>query len=725
MKSTTVTTESASPRRRQKSAVALTIAAILAFTTLFAYPAQAVVDDVTIVGQAIVGETLTIALTDAVPVGYTSALITSYQWQRGWTGSEDFTNITGATANNYTVTGADERHTLRIRVNVTKNNPIQRTRHFSDWTSTVVAAALPALPEGTASISGSPIVGGVVTVAATGWPEGTTLGYQWGWRAGELTGVIAGATNSTFTVPPDLVGRSLEATVSASNAGFEPSSAVVVAATDTAITALQLPAAPAPVGDSVDLTAYLTTHEVTVAAQTSAGLPTGSLSQGEAYSASVNWGSADSFVDVYAYSTPVLVGTFPVVSGQVQIVLSSDLLTALTAGSHTLVVSGQSSGTVQAVAFSIEAVAVPPTKPVDTPVDPPVVAIVGNTVVGETLTADEGTWDADTAYTYQWFKIQMEPWVETPIDGATGTFYELTDADLGFAHRLTVTGTLGTSSVSVSSNATNAVVEAPRLTLEPGTVSISGTPIVGNELTANSTGWPTGTALTYEWFYSGGQFGGSIDGATSSTYTVTHEFVGLTIGVIVTGTRDGFNSSIVSSTTDALVTAPKAAAAAAPVADSTDLAAFLTIAGVKTATQESAGLPTGSLTPGQAYTASVDWFSGDSFVDVYAYSTPVLVGTFAVVNGEVQVALSSDMLSTLGAGAHTLVITGQSSGDVQAVAFSVPASASASVPASASAAALASTGFATAVPFTAATLLLMLGAALVVARRHRRATSRA
>ncbi|TFC78934.1 hypothetical protein E3O45_05380 [Cryobacterium sp. TMS1-20-1] len=707
--------------------MALTIAAILAFTTLFAYPAQAVVDDVTIVGQVIVGETLTIALTDAVPVGNTSALNTSYQWQRGWAGSEDFTNITGATANSYTVTGADEWHTVRIRVNVTRNNPISRTRFYSDWTPTVVAAALPALPEGTASISGAPIVGGVVTVAATGWPEGTTLGYQWGWRDGELTGDIGGATESTFTVPTNLVGRSLEATVSASNANFNPSSAVVVATMDTAITALQLPAAAAPVSDSAGLDAYLATGGVPVAAQTSAGLPTGSLNQDESHPATFSWGSADSFVDVYAYSTPVLVGTFPVVNGQVPIVLSSDLLMALAAGSHTLVVSGQSSGTVQTIAFSIAAVAAAPTEPVDTTVDPPVVTIVGKSVVGETLTADEGTWDADTAYTYQWFKIQMEPWVETPIDSATGASYELTDADLGFAYRLMVTGILGTSRFSVSSPATNAVVEAPRLALEAGTASISGTPVVGNELTANSTGWPTGTALTYEWFYSGGQFGGSIDGATSSAYTVTDEFVGLTIGFIVTGTLSGFESSTASSTTDALVTAPKATAAAAPVADSTALAAFLTIAGVETGTQESAGLPTGSLAPGQGYTANLAWFSGDSFVDVYAYSTPVLVGTFAVVNGEVRVTLSSAMLSALGAGAHTLVITGQSSGDVRAVAFSLHAlaSASASVSASASAAALASTGFATAVPFTAATLLLMLGATLVVARRHRRATSRA
>jgi hypothetical protein len=127
---------------------------------------------------------------------------------------------------------------------------------------------------------------------------------------------------------------------------------------------------------------------------------------------------------------------------------------------------------------------------------------------------------------------------------------------------------------------------------------------------------------------------------------------------------------------------------------------------VTVGTQESAGLAAGSLNPGQAHTATVDWLSADSFVDVYAYSTPVLVGTFPVVNGQVQIVLSSAMLSALAAGSHTLVIAGQSSGSVQAVAFSITKT-------------LAATGVETIVPLGSAALLLMLGAALVIASRRR------
>lgn len=121
-----------------------------------------------------------------------------------------------------------------------------------------------------------------------------------------------------------------------------------------------------------------------------------------------------------------------------------------------------------------------------------------------------------------------------------------------------------------------------------------------------------------------------------------------------------------------------------------------------------------SLNPAEPHTATIDWFAGDSFVDVYAYSTPVLVGAFPVVDGQVQIVLSSAMLSSLAAGTHTLVITGQTSGSMQAVAFSVSAVAAAV----ATTPTLATTGVDAIVPLGAAALLLLLGAGLVVVRRR-------
>ncbi|WP_105036259.1 hypothetical protein [Cryobacterium aureum] len=336
------------------------------------------------------------------------------------------------------------------------------------------------------------------------------------------------------------------------------------------------------------------------------------------------------------------------------------------------------------------------------------ITIVGDAIVGQTLTINEGTWGGDSLnHTYQWYGVSLSPSADTAIDGATSSSFTVTEAFLGQQLFIEVTG-LGSDGLEiVRSEPTATVTSAALPVLTAGTVTISGSPVVGSVLTATSTGWPTGTALSYEWFYSGGEFGGGIDGATSSTYTVTDEYVGLTIGINVTGTLEGFEPSAVFGTTGALVTAPKTAAAAAPVANSTDLAAFLSTAGVEIATPASAGLPAGSLNPGQPYTATVEWISGDSFVDVYAYSTPTLVGTFPVVNGKVQVVLSPAMLALLASGSHTLVFTGQSSGAVSAVAFSISKT-------------LAATGVDPIVPLGSAALLLMLGAALIIVRRRRR-----
>jgi len=63
--------------------------------------------------------------------------------------------------------------------------------------------------------------------------------------------------------------------------------------------------------------------------------------------------------------------------------------------------------------------------------------------------------------------------------------------------------------------------------------------------------------------------------------------------------------------------------------------------------------------------------SGDDFVDVHLYSAPVVVGTFPVVAGAIEIPLSSALLSSVSAGPHTLVLVGTTSGKPCGVALSV------------------------------------------------------
>jgi hypothetical protein len=75
-----------------------------------------------------------------------------------------------------------------------------------------------------------------------------------------------------------------------------------------------------------------------------------------------------------------------------------------------------------------------------------------------------------------------------------------------------------------------------------------------------------------------------------------------------------------------------------------------------------------------------------------------------VADGIAQVRLDADTLTTLGAGAHTIVLLGQSSGEVGSLRLDV-------------AAMLAATGADPVPPLAGGALLVLLGVALMVRRR--------
>jgi hypothetical protein len=114
----------------------------------------------------------------------------------------------------------------------------------------------------------------------------------------------------------------------------------------------------------------------------------------------------------------------------------------------------------------------------------------------------------------------------------------------------------------ITVRAENAAFSSDAATVPPvvsgsAKVTISGNPVVGGTLTAtvsNST-FPDGTELSYQWGYSGGNYGGAIEGATSTTYSPTKDMIGMHIVVIVTASLDGFSPAQASSTQDVVVTA--------------------------------------------------------------------------------------------------------------------------------------------------------------------------
>jgi hypothetical protein len=192
----------------------------------------------TISGTAQQGDALTVSdgSWSGSPTSY------SYQWQ-DCTGTT-CTDISGATANTYRLQSSDVGAT--IDATVTATNAGGSTSQTSDATNTVE----PAVPANTAAptISGTAQQGDALTVSDGSW-SGSPNSYSYHWQdcSGNTCTDISGATANTYTLQSTDVGATIDATVTATNAGGS-------ATATTAQTASVQPSSPAsgsqPAGSS-------------------------------------------------------------------------------------------------------------------------------------------------------------------------------------------------------------------------------------------------------------------------------------------------------------------------------------------------------------------------------------------------------------------------------------------------------------------------------------------
>jgi len=154
------------------------------------------------------------------------------------------------------------------------------------------------------------------------------------------------------------------------------------------------------------------------------------------------------------------------------------------------------------------------------------VTITGTPQVGQILTANANNLGGSGTISYQWKR-------GTTNIGTNSSTYTVQSADMGYA--ITVTVTRSGYSGSVTSSAVT--INAPPLT---GSVSIIGTALVGQTLTANISSLGGSGTIFYQW-----KRGGTTNiGTNSSTYTVQAADVGNTITVTVT--RSGYSGSVTS-----------------------------------------------------------------------------------------------------------------------------------------------------------------------------------
>lgn len=156
----------------------------------------------------------------------------------------------------------------------------------------------------------------------------------------------------------------------------------------------------------------------------------------------------------------------------------------------------------------------------------------GTARIGKVLSVSGVTWNqGGVETTYQWLRDGA------PINGATGTSYQLVPDDLDRSISAKATGTKeGFTNGVVTSDSKTALIGDPLTwTRQPG---VSGSARVGRQLTADPGAWGTGETplFSYQWKRNGA----AITGAVAQTYRIDAADIGRNLTVTITAARAGY-----------------------------------------------------------------------------------------------------------------------------------------------------------------------------------------
>ena len=515
-------------------------------------------------GTPQVGQTLTVDTSDIADAdGLTHASYTwLYQWLRGRS------EIRGATDSTYTLGLADEGKTIKVKVSFTDDAHNQESRTSAP---TVAVAPPPnSLATGEPTIGGTPQVRRTLTVDTSAIEdadglENAVFRHQWFATKSSTTREIAGETDSTYKLIPADEGHTFHVEVSfTDDRGY--SETLTSAATEAV-------AAVAPNSEPTGLPAVNGTPRVgeTLTADTSAiDDPDGLTSVAYRY----QWISSQTVIDDVTGTSNILSIEIPGETGQTYTLIPDD-----EGSTFQVKVSFTDDADYEQTLTSAATVAVAPppnTEPTGLP------AVTGTPQVGETLTADTSAIDdadglTNATFEYQWLHNQSvvdantgtSYYINVEMPGETGSTYTLAPADKGrtFAVRVSFTDDRGNSE-SLTSRST--VIVAAKPNSEPtGLPAITGTPQVGQTLTADTSAIDDEDGLEnavfgYQWLASKSGVILALLGETSSTYTLAPTDEGYTVQVLVSFTDDADNQeSLTSEATEAVVAAASTSLTAA------------------------------------------------------------------------------------------------------------------------------------------------------------------
>ena len=396
----------------------------------------------TITGNATQGEILTAntdGISDADGLG-----AFSYQWHAGGQA------IAGATSSTYTLTQDEVGETITVTVSYTDGGGA------SESVTSVATSAVINIndnPVGVPVITGDATQGQILTANTDGISDAdglTSFSYQW--YSNDVA--ISGATNSTYILTQNEVGKIIRVTVSYTDGGGTLES--ITSANSVAVQAINVaPVNSVPIAQNINEDNLLSITGISVSdasggtlISTNLQVNNGSVSVTPSGSATISAGANNSNNLTITGSISDVNATLASLSYQGDSNYSgSDILTIISTDN-----ANNSLSDTDTLSITISAVN-------DNPVGLP--TIIGILAQGQTLTAvTSGISDADglTSFSYQWHANGKA------ISGANTSSYTLTQSEIGQAISVTVSYTdSGGTTESITSALTNLVARGVTL----------------------------------------------------------------------------------------------------------------------------------------------------------------------------------------------------------------------------------------------------------------------